>query len=111
MDQINDMISEWVIAFNEKDPIRKADMDKKISEEVWPKNLEILEAKLAKNSGWLVGNGMTWADINFTVLLEWLGEKKAETLASFPNCKALSEKVTSNQKIVEWVKKRPLTAM
>ena len=95
----------------ENDPEKKAELEKKIAEEVWPNNLKIFEAKLAKNNGWLVGNGMTWADMYFVSVLDWLREKKDEVLASFPHCKKLSENVNSNPKIAEWIKKRPVTAM
>ncbi len=96
--------------FRENDPTRKAELEKKIAEEVWPNNLKIFENKLTQNNGWLVGDGMTWADLYFVLVLDWLREGKEATLASFPHCKALAEKVTSNPKIAEWIKKRPVTA-
>ena len=110
VDQVNDVISELVNFLRENNPAKKAELEKKIAEEVWPNNLKIFEAKLAKNNGWLVGNGMTWADMYFVSVLDWLREKKDEVLAPFPHCKKLSENVNSNPKIAEWIKKRPVTA-
>jgi len=108
---VTDVIGELSKANRESDPSRKAELEKKIAEELWPNNLKIFETRLAKSNGWLVGNGLTWADLYFVSVLDRLRERKDEVLASYPNCKALSDKVNSNPKIAEWIKKRPVTAM
>ena len=98
--------------FRETDPAKKAELEKKVSEEVWPQNLKIFETFIAKNNGWLVGNGMTWADMYLTIIVGWMGDEKRDAaLAHFPQCKALADKVNANPKIAEWIKIRPVTAM
>ena len=95
----------------ETDPTKKAELEKKIFEEVWPQNLKIFESYITKNNGWLVGNDMTWADLYVTIVFGWMGEKKDSALEHFPQCKALADKVNGHPKIAEWIKTRPVTAM
>ena len=73
---MTDIIVELSKFNRENDPARKAELEKKISEEVWPDNLKIFETRLGKNNGWLVGNGMTWADLYFVSVLDRLRDKK-----------------------------------
>ena len=105
------MITEIAKTFHEKDEAKRAELEKKLTEEVWPKNLAIFESFIAKNNGWLVGNDRTWADMYFTTVISWMGDKKDAALAKFPLCKALADKVNGNPKIAEWIKIRPVTVM
>ena len=107
-DQVGEIVVELDKEFREIDPERKQEQKKKNNQEVWPTNLKIFENRLAKNKGWLVGNGMTWADMHFVLALDWVED---EILAPYKHCKALIQKVTSTPKIAEWIKKRPVTAV
>ena len=110
-DQLNDIFTEYSKEFRESDPVKKAEIEKKIDLEIWPNTLKVFEEAIAKNNGWLVGHSMTYADMYLTVVLERLGNKRDATLAKYPNCKALAEKVSGNPKIAEWIKRRPTTYM
>ena len=94
----------------ETDEAKKADINKKLQNEVIPNNMNIFEAKLAKNNGFLVGQSLTWPDMLLSILLDWMGDKKSAVLPLFPNIKALDERVRSDKGIAEWIKNRPVTA-
>ena len=94
----------------ETDEAKKAEINKRLQNEVIPNNMNIFETKLGKNNGFLVGNSLTWPDMLLSILLDWMGDKKATVLPLFPNIRALDERVRSDKGIAEWIKNRPVTA-
>jgi len=111
-DQVHDLLNEIARASFEKDEERKKSAMEKLETETFPKNLCIFETQLAKNgSGYLVGPGLTWADLYFFVVIDWVQEKLAPHLDKTPNIKKLVENVRNNEKIAEWLKKRPVTPL
>ena len=80
--------------------------------EAWPKNLSFFEARLKENkSGYLVGDGLTWADLHLYAVLDWLFEKRAETIGNYALVKQLAERVEAHPRVAEWLKNRPKTAL
>lgn len=109
-DQVTDLVVEMIKAHLEKDETRKAELDKKLAQETIPKVFGILDAKISQSgSGFFVSSGLTWADLYMFNILEWLGEKKDQTLAFFPNLKTLDQKVRETPRVTEWLLKRPKT--
>ena len=81
-------------------------------QDAWPRNLKIFEARLKENkSGYLVGDSLTWADLHLYAVLDWLFEKRNETIQNFALVKQLAERIEANPRITEWLKNRPKTAL
>ncbi|XP_076287866.1 glutathione S-transferase-like [Lasioglossum baleicum] len=80
----------------------------KIAKEQVPYYLERLDAQVKKNDGYFVGGALTWADITFVSLLDYLDfMMKSDIIENFENLKQLKEKVLNVPKIKSWVEKRP----
>eukprot|EP01083_Nonionella_stella_P160912 526437_1 len=84
---------------------------RKWREQVLPKYLGKVEADLkASESGWLVGDSITIADVNAFTWFEWLqsgvldGVPKT-VLDEYPACIAMMDKVKSNDAIHKWYEK------
>ncbi len=96
----------------EKDEHKKKELQERLNNEVIPNNMKLFESKLAKtNSGYLIGKGLTWADLYLVCILEWLGPHKEAVLNNFSHLKAFEHKIRSLPKIAEWISKRPKTDM
>ncbi len=111
-DQVSDLLNKMAEIMRETDETRKAELQKKLGEEIVPVQLAIFESRLAKTgSGYLVPSGLTFADLYLNLVVDMLGEKKEAALAHFPHLKKLTENVNSNPKIAAWIAKRPVTSM
>jgi glutathione S-transferase len=78
--------------------------------QTWSTNMPIFENKLAQtNTGYLVGNALTWADLYLSSILDNLGDRYNQVLASFSKIKALDQKVKSVPQVADWLKKRPVS--
>ncbi|CAF0917974.1 unnamed protein product [Brachionus calyciflorus] len=110
-DLIYDLQNEIVRPRFEQDETKKSQMLKKLFDETIPKYFQVLENLISNNScGYLASCGLTWPDLFlFTVIDNWLAEKKDSLLANYPHIKTLEEKVRNNAKISEWCSKRPKT--
>jgi hypothetical protein len=82
----------------------KADIAK-IEDETAPTMLKLIQnlydqnQKLSKNSGYIVGKGLTYADIKFSLIYDWFRGKKEQTLNDFTQVKA--EKIRSLTQLVD----------
>lgn len=91
--------------------------EKRFSEfmtEEMPALLASFEKILSENhggGGYFVGDSMTWADINFTVIMDWLEVRLGVQTdwSGVPKLNALKARVLQHPKIVEWIEKRPQT--
>ena len=102
--QCADLSNNLIDAFGEKNEERKKRLSLKLKETVWPNNLKYFEDRLASNkTGFLVGDGLTFADLQLFTTLYWLGKKKDETLKDFPNVFKLDESIRSNTRIAQWL--------
>ena len=106
-DFINDFMTEGIKLHFEKDETKKAEMQKRMKEELVPKYLGKLN-KLATN-GYLFGNSFTWADFQLFHMFEGMVEKYPEVKGSFPNLDKLKANVEANENIAKWLKERPET--
>nr|QUF59399.1 glutathione S-transferase GSTS1/2-5 [Brachionus angularis] len=111
-DQVTDLLNELTKVYMEKDETKKASLRKTFGEEILPNQLKIFESRIAATgSGYIAASGLTWTDLFLFNLLEYLADKKEETLSYFPNIKALDQKIRANPKIANWLEKRPKTEM
>ncbi|XP_071647924.1 glutathione S-transferase-like [Temnothorax longispinosus] len=76
-----------------------------------PYYLERLDAQVKKNGGYFVGGTLTWADITFVALLDYLNHMINENIIEkYENLKQLQKKVEELPAIKSWIKKRPSTS-
>ena len=103
VDSIQDLDTEIIAWMMEKDEARKAELKKKIDEELVPKHMSNLEKRLTAE-GWLYGLKVTYADLLFHAFSSRLPEG---ALPKYPGLKALIEKVEALPNIAKWLKERP----
>ncbi|XP_064615242.1 glutathione S-transferase-like [Liolophura sinensis] len=112
---VEDLLGPVIRFYFESDEKRKAEGLKKFKEENAPAILPDLETALGKNSsGFLVGSGLTYADLCLLTLLEVMDgmlskEDVSAVLSSYPNVQKHRQKIESLPKIAEWIKARPAT--
>lgn len=81
-----------------------------LDSETIPYYLEKLDALVASNSGYFALGRLTWADIYFVGILDYLNYMvKRDLIADHQNLKKVAENVLSLDGIKEWVAKRPKT--
>ncbi|XP_011702073.1 PREDICTED: glutathione S-transferase-like [Wasmannia auropunctata] len=77
-----------------------------------PYCLERLDAQVKKNGGYFIGGSLTWADLVFVALLDYLNMMmKEDIVEKYPNLKQLQKKVEEVPAIKKWIQKRPSTNM
>jgi len=110
VDQVTDLLNEMVKVHFESDEAKKAEITAKFQGEILPKHLTIFETKLNQtNSGYLVGNNLTFADLFLMNILERLGDKKEEILNNFPTIKKHDKIIRAFPNISKWLHSRPVT--
>ncbi|XP_070548576.1 S-crystallin SL11-like isoform X1 [Ptychodera flava] len=97
--------------FFEKDETKKAQLkaDFVVKAESILAALEKLLSANNGGNGYLVGDSLTWADLEFFVRMEYAPFFNAAILDQYPKLKALAERVSSVPEIAAWLKKRPKT--
>lgn len=72
--------------------------------------IERLDAQVKKNSGFLANGSLSWADILFVGILDYINfMAKVDIIEKAPNLQALKAKVLEIPSIKAWVDKRPKT--
>jgi glutathione S-transferase len=90
----------------------KENLTKKLYEEIWPNNLRYFERRLIDNkTGFIVGSGISWADIFLSATLDLADDRRASLLRNFPNVRALDEMVRRIPGISNWIATRPKTEL
>ena len=104
------MQQEVFKAFMAKGDTEKAELLKKLHDEILPRNLKFFEERLKKtNTGYLVGSNATLADIFLISALEKLGDQREAILANYTHLYALDKRIRSHPKVADWIAKRPNT--
>ncbi|XP_017881697.1 glutathione S-transferase-like [Ceratina calcarata] len=108
VDTIHDLRARLAAFHYEEDPNTKAAKEKVVEEQV-PPYLERLDAQVAKNGGYFVGGALSWADLLFVSLLDYLNfmNKKTDLIEKYENLKQLRDKVLALPAIKTWVESRP----
>lgn len=79
-----------------------------LTKEIIPYYMERLDAQVKKNGGYLVGGKLTWADLTFVAILDYINfMAKFDITEKHENLQALVKKVLELPKIKAWVEKRP----
>lgn len=113
VDTINDLIAVLLPARMEPDETKKQELTKKFFSEGLPKNLENLEklAKLYADDGpFFVGNTLTWADLSFYELGEYLLPIEGDCLDKTPWLQQNRAEVAKHPKVTEYIQSRPKLA-
>lgn len=73
-----------------------------------PLYLERLDAQVKDNGGYFVGGALSWADLTFVAILDYLNfMNNSDLIEKYENLKQLKEKVLNLPAIKSWVAKRP----
>lgn len=84
----------WAAFHFEKDEAKKAELKQKWLAEQLPPFLKQFEKKVTENkSGFLVGDGPTWADFVVVTSFEMLTGLDANILDAYPGLKTYNQKV------------------
>ncbi|XP_046392667.1 glutathione S-transferase-like [Ischnura elegans] len=108
VDTIGDLRAQIAAYYYDKEnPNRGTKKDLLVKETV-PFYLQKLDAVVAKNNGYLANGKLTWADLFFVSILDYLEAMMEMSFTEhYANLKALKEKVLALPAIKEWVEKRP----
>jgi len=111
VDAVYDFNQEFTKMFFEQDETRKAEMMKKLKEEVIPTKLQFFEKRASTNdSGWLYAGKLTWADFCLYLSLEWaMKTVSSEFMSNFPGLTKMRASVEALPNIAKWIKERPVT--
>jgi glutathione S-transferase len=83
-----------------------------VTEEQLPFLLRILDDQVKNNDGYFVGGTLSWADLTFVALLDYLNFMMEEDIIEkYENLKQLKQKVLEVPAIKTWVNKRPQTEL
>jgi prostaglandin-H2 D-isomerase / glutathione transferase len=92
----------------EKDEKIQAEKRKLLNSETLPFYLSKLDEIAKNNNGHLALNRLTWADLYFAGLLDYMNfMAKQDLTAKYANLKKVTDNVTSVDGIKKWVAKRP----
>lgn len=70
--------------------------------------MERLDAQVKNNGGYFVGGALSWADLSFVALLDYLNFMNgSDLIEKYDNLKQLKEKVLNLPAIKSWLDKRP----
>ncbi|XP_046680424.1 glutathione S-transferase-like [Homalodisca vitripennis] len=108
---INDLRSSMASYFHEENEAMKEYLKGPLFSTTIPFYLSRLESQVKENNGFLANGKLSWADVYFAALsdyLNWMNGSK-EILVGYPNLQALKAKIFALPKIKEYVAKRPIT--
>lgn len=95
--------------FYEENAVKKAE-NLKTAQELVPFYVQRLDEQVKKNGGYFVGGKLSFADIVFVALLDYLNFMAGyDIIDKANNLKVLKKKVLEEPKIKAWVAKRPKT--
>ncbi|XP_046745590.1 glutathione S-transferase-like [Diprion similis] len=107
IDDLRNKIGAW---HYEAEPAAKALKEGPLFKETIPYYLEKLDEQVKNNGGYFIGGAVTWADLTFVALLDYINfMAKGDILEKYENLKQLRTRVLELPKIKAWVEKRPQT--
>lgn len=110
VDTINDLRLKIALYYFEPNENFKRAQEAPLFNETIPFYLEKLEGQAKKNNGYFVGGKLTWADLFFVALEDYMSFlTKKDLIANCPNLQTVKENVLKVPKVKAWVDKRPRT--
>nr|CAH7731288.1 unnamed protein product [Callosobruchus chinensis] len=110
VDTVNDLRTKIAQFYYEHDPAQRKKLKKPLLEETIPYYIERLEAQAKANGGYLAVPKLTWADVYFTSIIDYLNALlDQDIIAKSPNLQAVKNKVWSIPNVKKWMDKRPQT--
>ncbi|XP_045166748.2 probable glutathione S-transferase 7 [Mercenaria mercenaria] len=110
MGLVEDMFTELVKEFFEKDEEKKKELKKNMVDVVFPKFLGLFEKALDQNGGkYFVGDALTLADLAVLNGFDTPLKQVPNLMDSFPKLKAHRERVMAIPKLSEYIKNRKQT--
>ncbi|XP_060820574.1 glutathione S-transferase-like [Bombus pascuorum] len=109
VDTIHDIRHKLASFHYEEDEKVKA-RKRKAAEEILPFVLERLDQQVKENDGYFHNGTLSWADLTFVALLDYLNFMyKSDLIANYENLKLLEEKVLLLPNIKKWIETRPVS--
>jgi len=107
VDTIHDLRATIAGFHYESNEQAKEEKEKVAKEETVPYYLERLDAQVKKNGGYFIGGAVSWADLTFVGLLDYLNfMMKKDIVEEYENLKQLQKKVEEIPAIKRWMEKR-----
>ncbi|XP_050297816.1 glutathione S-transferase-like [Anthonomus grandis grandis] len=108
VDTVNDFRQKIGKYHYESDETAKEAYIKTLFGEIVPFYLEKLDNMAKENAGYLVGSKLTWADLVFVGLIDYMNfMAKKDLLASAPNLQKVKEHVVNEPNIKKYMETRP----
>ncbi|KAF7271038.1 glutathione S-transferase-like [Rhynchophorus ferrugineus] len=108
VDTVNDFRQKIAKYHYESNEQLKEEYGKILFNEIIPFYLEKLDSQAKTNNGYLVGGRLTWADLVFLGLLDYMEfMAKKDLLCKSPNLQRVKENVLSVPNIKKYIEKRP----
>ncbi|XP_060519304.1 glutathione S-transferase-like [Cylas formicarius] len=108
VDTVNDVRAKLAAAAFETDETRKAALFETLKDDTLPFFLSRLDSQAKANKGYLAVGRLTWADLFFVGILDFLNILAQQDLvAAYPNLQAVRKNVLAINSIKAWVAKRP----
>ncbi|KAL5235185.1 hypothetical protein ACI65C_002595 [Semiaphis heraclei] len=110
VDNLQDFRQSIILYFYEPNEETKAAKYVTLVNETIPYYMERFENIVVENNGYFVNGKLSWADLSFVAILDYLKFRaNIDLLKDRPNLQALREKVLAIPTIKSWIEKRPLT--
>lgn len=106
-----DLALKMIAIHFEEDETKKADLQKQLVEETFPKFLGIFEKLINSNGspdGWLYGESVTYADLTMYIIFD-LVKQTPNALDKYPNIEKNMASVATLPNIAKWLAERPVT--
>ncbi|XP_022200993.2 glutathione S-transferase [Nilaparvata lugens] len=108
IDTFNDFrssISKW---FKESDEATKKKLEETLLNEKVPFYFNKFNDHIKNNGGYLANGKLSWGDIYFISILEFMTTIWSDIIDKYEHIKALNDKVVNLPKIKAWIEKRPV---
>uniref|UniRef100_UPI00143C0107 glutathione S-transferase-like n=1 Tax=Bombus vancouverensis nearcticus TaxID=2705178 RepID=UPI00143C0107 len=99
-----------IAAFHYEEDEKVKAAKRKAAEETLLFILERLDQQVKENDGYFYDGTLSWADLTFVALLDYLNFMyKSDLIENYVNLKLLEKKVLLLPKIKNWIERRPVS--
>lgn len=108
VDTLADFRNSIALYFYQKDPDFKIKHKKELFDTIVPFYTERLEAQAKRNNGYLVGGHLTWADLVFVGLIDYINFMlEMDLLSDASNLRKVKENVLAMPNVKAYMERRP----